>query len=113
MGNPFRSEDGFMKDYNYHDWVKFMVRDEQTKPKGQHFAAVLLGTRTEHSPGYDRDDVMTSSTVPETTYFAFPDKNTLSAWVLRAHKKDMSFFFFEVKSIGNAVVKVDLDIKDL
>lgn len=100
----------YLDDYNYHDWAKFMVQDVKNKPVGPHFAAVLFGTRTEHIPAYDRDDSPTSSTVSEITYFAFPDKETLSEWVLRASKENKNFFFFEVKKLGQAQLNVNVDL---
>ena len=69
----------YMNDYNYHDWSKFMVRTPKERPLGPHFAAVLFGTRTEWTPAYDLNDSESSCSVPEITYFAFPDKATLTA----------------------------------
>ena len=93
------SEKKYMDDYNYHDWSKFMVREVKDKPKGPHFAAVLFDSHYEHS-GYETNVV----------YFAFPDQTTLSEWVLRAAKDKKHFFFFEVKKLGNAELKIDVDL---
>ena len=100
----------YMDDYNYHDWSKFMVRTPKEKPTGPHFAAVLFDTRTEWTPAYDRHDTDSSSTVPDIHYFAFPDQETLREWVLRAAKDKKQFFFFEVKKLGEAELKVSVDL---
>lgn len=101
----------YMDDYNYHDWSQFMVRTPKERPTGPHFAAVLFGTRTEWTPAYDRNDTASSCSVSEITYFAFPDKATLSEWVLRASKEKKEFFFFEVKKVGEAELKVNVDVE--
>lgn len=112
MGTSFRkAADGYMEDYNYHDWSKFMVREAKDKPKGAHFAAVLLDTRREYTPAYDANDYGTSHSVADVQYFAFPDKETLSAWLLRAKKDNKQFFFFEVKKLGEVSVKVSVDVE--
>lgn len=98
-----------LPEYNYHDWSRFMVLDAKTKPTNPHFAAVLLETRSEWTRGYDNDDGY-SSTHPNVVYFAFPDKKTLEAWVLRAAKDKKVFFFFEVKKVGEAELKVNVDL---
>lgn len=100
----------YMDDYNYHDWTKFMVGKPSEKPTGPHFAAVLFGTRREYTPAYGRDDSGSSHDVPDITYFAFPDQETLKEWVLRAVKDKKQFFFFEVKKLGNAELKIDVDL---
>lgn len=100
----------YMNDYNYHDWVQFMVRVPKDRPKSPHFAAVLFGTRTDWTPGYDSGESGTSSTVPEIHYFAFPDKSTLNEWVLRAAKDKKEFFFFEVRRVGEVELRVNIDM---
>ena len=100
----------YMDDYNYHDWSQYMVQKPEQKPKGPHFAAVLFGTRNEYSPPYDSKDSGSSYSVPEIIYFAFPDQETLSEWVLRASKDNKKFFFFEVKQLGEAKLKVSVDL---
>ena len=98
-----------MDDYNYHDWTSFMVRKVSEKPKGPHFAAVLF----EKESRYEHDHYTgagSSSQHDTITYFAFPDKETLGEWVLRATKDKKQFFFFEVKKLGEATVKVDVDL---
>jgi len=100
----------YMDDYNYHDWSQFMVRQPKDKPKGPHFAAVLFDSRTEYTPPYDRDDTGSSCEVPVINYFAFPDQATLKEWVLRAAKDKKQFFFFEVKKVGQAELKIDVDL---
>ena len=99
----------YMDDYNYHDWSKFMVVKPADKPTRPHFAAVMFDSHYEHS-GYEGDS---NYQVPNVVYFAFPDKETLKEWVLRASKDKRNFFFFEVKSLGNAELKVDLKIESL
>lgn len=101
----------YMDDYNYHDWATFMVRNPAEKPKGPHFAAVLFGTRSEWVPAYDERDSPRSTSVPETTYFAFPDKETLYEWILRASKEKKQFFFFEVKKLGEAQLILNMDVE--
>lgn len=101
----------YMDDYDSHDWADFMVREAKDKPKGPHFAAVLFETRSEWTPGYSASDGGSSSTVPSIVYFAFPDKETLGEWLLRASKESKRFFFFEVTKLGQAQLKVDLDLK--
>jgi hypothetical protein len=96
----------YMDDYNYHDWAKFMVREVKERPKGPHFAAVLFDNHYEHS-GYENDS---RYLVPNVVYFAFPDKETLREWILRAAKDKKEFFFFEVKKLGEAELKVDVDV---
>ncbi len=96
----------YMDNYNYHDWSKFMVREPNDKPKSPHFAAVMFDSHSEHS-GYEGES---SYQVPNVVYFAFPDKETLKEWVLRAAKDKKQFFFFEVKKIGEAELKVDVDV---
>lgn len=93
-------------DYNYHDWSKFMVTKPAEKPKGPHFAGVLFDSHYESS-GYEGDS---SYAVPNVVYFAFPDPTTLKEWVLRAAKDKKNFFFFEVKKLGNAELKIDVDL---
>lgn len=107
------SKPKYMDDYNYHDWSQFMVRSPKQRPIGAHFAAVLFETRNEWTPPYDRYDEPTgsSSTIEYVSYFAFPDKQTLSEWVSRAAKNKMQFFCFEVKKIGSVEVKVNVDIE--
>lgn len=99
----------YLEDYNYHDWSEFMVNKSDRLPKGPHFASVLLEkeSRREHDPytgNYVTHEVMV------TTYFAFPDKETLTEWVLRASKAKKSFFCFEVKKIGEVEVNVNVDV---
>jgi hypothetical protein len=102
----------YMDDYNFHDWAKFRVRKSEDKPTGPHFAAVLLDTRTELSPSYeDRPgNGYDSNTVPDVTYFAFPDQETLSEWALRASKDKKHFFCFEVKKLATVELKVSIDV---
>lgn len=92
----------YMDDYNYHDWTKFMVSKENETPKGPHFAAVLFGTRSE-ADSYSGNSYYS---VPEITYFAFPTKEVLEAWLISAIKDKKKFFFFEVKKLGEAEVAV-------
>lgn len=94
----------YMDEYNYHDWAKFMVSKESDKPKGPHFGVVLFGTRNEHD-SYGG----ASCSVPDITYFAFPAKEVLEAWLIRAIKDKKKFFFFEVKKLGEAEVAVKID----
>lgn len=101
-----RAADGFMDNYNYHDWAKFMVEKPEQIPKGPHFAAVLLDKRREYSPAYDDRDSGRSYEVSQAVYFAFPDKKTLESWLLRAMKENKQFFFFEVKKLGDVSLKV-------
>lgn len=101
----------YLDDYNYHDWTLFMVRELKEKPKGPHFAAILFDQLDYTSPGYDRDDSSYSTSFKHVSYFAFPDQETLREWVLRAAKAKMQFFFFEVKNIGNAELRIDIDLK--
>lgn len=103
-----KSSDGFMADYNFFDWSKFMVREPKDRPAGSHYAAVLFETRTEYIPPYDQRDCGTSITSPEIHYFAFPDKKTLESWLLRATKANKNFFFFEVKKIGDVKLSVSI-----
>lgn len=100
----------YQDDYNYHDWSSFMVRESKEQPKGPHFGAVMFGTRNEYTPAYDFHDSGSSHSVPEITYFAFPDKETLREWALRALKDKKKFFFFEVKKIGDAQLNVSVDL---
>jgi len=100
----------YMDDYNYHDWTQYMVQKPEQKPKGPHFAAVLFGKRREHQPAYDEHDTASSYEVDDITYFAFPDQETLKEWVLRASKDSKQFFFFEVKKLGEAQLKVNVDL---
>ena len=71
---------------------------------------VLFDSRTEYTPPYDRDDTGSSCEVPVINYFAFPDQATLKEWVLRAAKDKKQFFFFEVKKVGQAELKIDVDL---
>lgn len=100
----------YMDDYNYHDWSKFMVREPKEKPQGPHFAAILFDDMSYTSPGYDRGDPDEHHNFKHVTYFAFPDQATLKEWVLRAAKVKKQFFFFEVKKLGNAELKIDVDL---
>lgn len=102
----------YMDDYNYHDWVQYMVRLPNDKPKGPHFAAVLFESRDEWIRPYDHHDDPggTYSKFEYVQYFAFPDVETLREWVLRASKDNKTFFFFEVKQLGSAQLKVSVDI---
>lgn len=96
----------YLDEYNYHDWAKFMVREPKDKPTVPHFASVLFDSHYENS-GYEGDS---SYSVPNVVYFAFPDQATLKEWVLRAAKAKKQFFFFEVKKLGNAELKIDVDL---
>ena len=100
----------YLDDYNYHDWSQFMVQKVEQKPKGPHFAAVLFERMNYTTPGYDRDDPSESCHFDHVVYFAFPDQATLKEWVLRAAKDKKQFFFFEVKKLGNAELKIDVDL---
>lgn len=102
----------YTDNYNYHDWAKFMVTKSENKPTGPHFAAVLFGTRSEWTPSYDQFDSRGGSThtVNEITYFAFPTKEILDAWLLRASKENKKFFFFEVKKLGEIELKVSTSV---
>lgn len=86
-----------------------MVREPKEKPKGPHFAAILFDTMNYTSPGYDRDDPSEHNSFEYVNYFAFPDQETLREWVLRA-AKDKKQFFFEVKKLGEAELKVTVDL---
>lgn len=97
----------YMNDYNYHDWAKFIVVKPEQKPAKPHFAAVLFDCHMEHS-GYQDD---ASYSVPHIVYFAFPDQETLKEWILRATKEKKQFFFFEVKKLGTAELKIDVDLE--
>jgi hypothetical protein len=111
MGKAYgRADDGYMEDYNYHDWTKFMVREAKEKPKVPHYAAVLFDSRTEYTPAYDERDRASSHSVSEIHYFAFTEKKDLEAWLLRAKKENKQFFFFEVKKLGEVAVKVSVDV---
>jgi hypothetical protein len=95
----------FMDDYNYHDWSEFMVEKPEKAPKGPHFGAVLFGTRSE-ADSYSGNSYYD---VPTTTYFAFPTREVLEAWIIRALKSKKKFFFFEVKKLGEAEISVKVD----
>ena len=101
----------YMDDYNYHDWSRFMVREPKQRPTGPHFAAVLFETRTEYTPSYDQDDPGSSCSVPDIHYFAFPDRETLQKWVLRAAKDKKQFFCFEVKRLASVELKVNVELE--
>jgi len=99
----------YMDNYNYHDWSKFMVSKPSEKPTGPHFAAVLFEKETR----YEHDHYSgngSSVSYDKITYFAFPDKETLGEWIIRATKDKKDFFFFEVKKLGEATVKVEVDL---
>lgn len=100
----------YLDDYNYHNWSKFMVEKPENKPTGPHFAAVLFDEMSYYSPGYDQNDPTVQNSFKHVVYFAFPDHETLSAWVLRATKANKKFFFFEVKKLGQAELKVSVDV---
>jgi hypothetical protein len=99
-----------MDDYNHHDWAKFMVTEASQKPKGPHFAAVLFETLEYTSPGYDEGDSDERNNFEHVVYFAFPDQETLTEWVLRASKDKKQFFCFEVKKLGTVNLKVTVDV---
>lgn len=94
------------KKYFDHDWVQFMVDKPEKAPKGAHFGVVLFGTRREVDPytGNSYYDV------PEVTYFAFPDRETLGEWALRATKDNKQFFCFKVDKLGDLAIKVNIDV---
>lgn len=98
-----------MDDYNYHNWTEYMVQKPDQAPKGPHFAAVLF----EKESYYEHDHYTgngSSVSHDKITYFAFPDKEILGEWVLRATKDNKKFFFFEVKQLGSAQLKVSVDL---
>lgn len=100
----------FLDNYNYHDWSGFMVKKPEQAPKGPHFAAVLF--EKEHVRETDPYNGSNSDRhIDMTTYFAFPDKETLTQWVLRAAKAEKAFFCFEVKKIGGVQIKVNVDVE--
>ncbi len=100
----------YMDDYNYHDWSKFMVTKPDQKPSGPHFAAILFDVLQYTTAGYDRDDPDEHHNHEQVIYFAFPDKETLHEWVLRAAKDKKQFFFFEVKKMGEHKLLVNVDL---
>ena len=104
-----RGDKKYMDDYNYHDWAQFMVQKPDQKPTGPHFAGILFDSHRESS-GYREDEGGGSYDVPHVVYFAFPDQETLREWVLRAAKDKKQFFFFEVKKVGEAQLKVDVEL---
>ncbi len=97
-------------EYNYHHWTKHMVRQPEDKPVDPHYAAVLFDTRTEYSPAYDSSDYSSASTVHETHYFRFYAREELEMWVAEATRSNKKFFFFHVAKLGEATVKVDIDV---
>lgn len=101
-----------IRDYNYHNWSKFMVQKPEEQPKGEHYAAVLFDTRSEYSPPWDKHDTGSSYSVPQTIYFAFLKKEDLEMWVGEASKSNKKFFFFHVTKLGeaNLQVKVNTDL---
>lgn len=99
----------YLDNYNSHDWQDFVVSKPEQTPKGPHFGAVLF----EKEKRYETDHYQGgthSRQVIVTTYFAFPDKSTLGEWVLRATKDNKHFFFFEVKQLGTAQLKISVDL---
>ena len=99
----------FMDDYNYHDWAQFMVRKVSEKPQGPHFAAVLLEKETRYETDPYKGD-HNNFQVDVVHYFAFPARETLEAWVLRASHAKKEFFFFEVKKLGEVSLRVEVDL---
>lgn len=99
------------EDYNPNDWVPFRVSDARDIPTGPHFAGIMLDTRVEITPAQDLYDADTYRRLPDTTYFAFPDKEALQRWVLLALKDKKTVFFFEVKTVGRATLKVDVNLE--
>jgi len=97
-----------IRQYNYHTWSKYMVREPKDMPKGSHYAAVLFGTRTEWTPAYDRHDSDSSCSVPEITYFAFYSLEELETWVAEAAQDKKQFFFYHVPKLGEATIKVSV-----
>ena len=99
----------YMDDYNYHDWSKFMVEKPEQKPKGPHFAGVMFDTRRV-SDGYSAAEGGGSYDISYVVYFAFPDRETLGEWALRAAKDKKQFFCFEVKKVGDVKLNIDVDL---
>lgn len=110
MGHVTRLADGFLPEYNYHEWSKFMVKKPEETPTGRHYAVVLFERRTEYTPAYDANDHASSYEVPDIEYFAFHDKATLQAFLLRVTRANKKFFFFEVKKLGEVSLQVNVDI---
>ena len=83
-----------------------MVKEPKDAPVGAHFGAVLFGTRNQ----VDSYSGNSYYTVPDISYFAFPTQKDLAQWVLEATHDKKNYFFFEVKKLGQATPKVDIDL---
>lgn len=99
-----------IREYNYHTWAAYMVREPKDKPLAPHFAAVLFDTRNEWTPAYDKHNSDSSRTVTELVYFAFPDRELLAMWVGEATAAKKNFYFFHVAKLGEAAVSVQVDV---
>lgn len=97
----------YMDDYNYHDWSSYIVSTPDKAPQGAHYGAVLFGNRRE-ADAYSGNSYYD---VPEVTYFAFNDAETLGEWAARATKANKKFFFFRVEKLGAVSVKVLIDVE--
>lgn len=97
-----------IRQYNYHTWSKYMVKEPKDIPKGGHYAAVLFGQRSEYTPPYDRHDTGSSHSVPEVTYFCFYALEELEQWVAEAAQDKKQFFFYHVPKLGEATIKVSV-----
>lgn len=99
-----------LDDYNPYNWTEYEVGKPEKAPTGPHFAAILFEKETRHDYDPYNGNQSNSHQVDTIKYFAFPDKETLSEWVLRAAKDKKKFFFFEVKKLGSAQLKVSVDL---
>jgi hypothetical protein len=94
------------------DFSKVLVRCDENKPRGQHFAIVVISKDREWSPGWDRDDQGTSTEVKRTAYYWTTNK---SAWEAEIKVRTLmprgeDFFAFEVKGLAQIRTEVEVEL---
>lgn len=89
-----------------------LVRNKNDIPKVKHFQAIVFGTNTITEPGYGPPDPPgdIQIDVPSTDVYAFTEQSELESFIEKATRENASFVFYSVSSLGNASVKVMLDI---
>lgn len=93
---------------NTYRWLKFKVTKRTQIPFAPHYQAMVFTIRSEWTPGYDRDDSGSSSTVPHIETYVFEARADLDSFVSDAATTNTDFVFFHVSAPGKATVKVDV-----
>ena len=101
-----------IREFNSYNWRQFELQKRENVPNGPHFVALVLGTRTECSPAYDKNDTDSYYSVPEVKHYVFTKREDLTLFVDEISRTDTKFVFYSVKELGKARVEVKVSIED-